>query len=220
MLDVLVVDDDVLVGRVVKRLAPPDVIVRCTTSKARAIESLRDATWSCTVALIDVRLGRDRLGGLDVVEVALAERPSVTCVLVTGSNDIEVKRRAFDRHVRLLPKPFTKEQLASVFDGARAPSLPPPTDALAECIEKRALEWRLSRRPREVLRLLATNERRPHEETARALGIGLNTLRAHVQAILFRSGLPSVDAVRETLLRDSLSLSARGGPGSSETGGP
>jgi len=214
MLDVLVVDDDELVGRTVKRLAPPDVSVRGTTSKPRAIELLRDLAWPCAVALIDVKLGKERFAGFDVLDVARAERPTVRCFLVTGSNDLEVKRRALDRRVHILAKPFTKEQLASILEEARtrlAP--PPPSDALAECVARRALEWRLSPKQRDLLRVLAANEKRPHEETARALDMKLNTLRAHVRAILERSGVPSVDALRDTLLRDSLSLSARGGPG-------
>jgi FixJ family two-component response regulator len=212
-LDVLVVDDDVHVARTIRRMAPPDVSARCTTSKSRAIELLRDARWPCAVALIDVRLGGERLGGLDVLEVALVERRNVTCVLVTGSSDVEVSRRAFDRDVPVLPKPFTKEQLVTVFARARPRPALPPRDALAECVQRRALEWRLPPKPCEALRVLATYEKRPHEETARALGIALNTLRAHIQVILHRSGLPSIDVVRETLLRDSLSLSANGGPG-------
>ena len=130
-LHVLVLDDDVLVNRTVKRLAPPDVSARCTTSRPRAIELLRDPSWPCALALIDVRIGSDRLGGLEVLEVALAERKDVKCFLVTGSNDVEVKRRAFDRRVHVLHKPFTKEQLASIFDEARSLPTPPPRDRLA-----------------------------------------------------------------------------------------
>jgi len=214
MLDVLVVDDDELVGRAVKRLMPPDVSVRGTTSKPRAIELLRDLAWPCAVALIDVKLGRERFGGFDVLDVARAERPTVRCFLVTGSNDLEVKRRALARRVHILAKPFTKEELASILDEARPRPAPPPRDTLAECVARRALEWRLSPTQRDVLRVLVANEKRAHEQTARALDMKLNTLRAHLRAILERSGLPSVDALRDMLLRDSLSLSARGGPGS------
>lgn len=210
MLDVLVVDDDELVGRTVKRMAPADVSARCTTSKPRAIEFLHDLDWPCAVALIDVRLGRDRLGGLDVLEVALAERPNVKCVLVTGSNDIEMMRRAFDRRVHILPKPFTKQQLETIFEEARPRPTPPPSDPLVVSVARRALEWRLSPKQRDVLRVLVANEKRPHEATARALGMKLNTLRAHIRGILERSGLPNVDVLRDTLRRDSLSLREAG----------
>lgn len=214
-LEILVLDDEAGVGRAVRRMAPPDVSARTTTSKLRAIELLRDLGWPCAVALIDARLGDDLLGGFDVLDVARAERPEIKCFLVTGSSDICVGREAFARRVPILPKPFSKGELESIFDDARIDAKHSPSDGLGEAIEKRALEWQLSPKLREVTQMLVTNPRRPHEQTAQALGMKLNTLRAHVRELLERSELTSVDALRETVLRDALSLSARGGPGSS-----
>jgi FixJ family two-component response regulator len=211
-LDVLVVDDEPLIGRAVRRMAAADVSTRCTSSKLGVIELLRDRGWPCAVALIDVRLGDEPFGGFEVLDVALAERPEIKCILVTGAGDIAVERQAFARRVPILPKPFTKQEIESILDDARPRPTPAPRDALGDCIERRSLAWRLSPKQREVLQRLARNEKGPHEETARALGMKLNTLRAHVREILERSGLASVDALRDTLLRDSLSLSARGGP--------
>jgi FixJ family two-component response regulator len=200
---ILLVDDDVLVARTLRRMLPADVIAKYTSSKAKAIEFLRDGEQACGLALIDVRLGNEGFAGLDVLDIALHERPNIACALVTGSRELEVLRRAFSRNVPVVPKPFAKSDLAQIVERSRPA---PSRDPLEDCIELRASAWGLSPRQREVLRILVVNKKRAHEETARAMGMNLNTLRSHIRELLERSQLPSVDDVIETLLRDSLAL--------------
>ena len=70
--EILLVDDDALVGRTVRRMLPPDVTLRCATSKARGVALLRDASTRWLAVLIDMQLGDERFAGLDVLDVALA----------------------------------------------------------------------------------------------------------------------------------------------------
>ena len=69
--EILLVDDDVRVGRTVRRMLPPDVTLRCATSKARGVALLRDASTSWLAVLIDMQLGAERFAGLEVLDVAL-----------------------------------------------------------------------------------------------------------------------------------------------------
>lgn len=207
-LDILLVDDDELVGRTVQRLLPPQVRARSATTKVRAIELLREREWPCGLALIDVNLGSERLAGLDVLEIALAERPQVRCALFTGSIHPEVVRCVFVRDVQIVPKPLRQADLVMLLDRARTGD---PIDPLRKCVDSRSLEWRLSATQKMILKAVVANGRRTNEEVACALGMNVNTLRSHVRELLCRSQFRSLDELISSLLRDALDVDASSG---------
>lgn len=105
--------------------------------------------------------------------------------------------------MQVIPKPFSKADLLRVIERAQ------PLDRLAAVVEARALECALSPTLGVLLRELVSNKQRTHEDTARALGMNTNTFRAHVRALLRRSGYRTVDDLVASLLREALALPLR-----------
>lgn len=197
--DTLIVEDHAGSARLTIRLLPSDFTVHWARTRRQGIAALADGSRTFHLALIDVALGSEATGGLDVLDAAVGH-PRLVRALVTGSSDRSVTNHAAACGAYLIGKPFAEEQLAPLVAAARTCG-----DPIAEVIQRRGLGWGLTPRHLDVLRLLV--EGRPRGEIASALGMAHNTFRAHVSELLARTGHLGVDAIVIALLRDALAAS-------------
>lgn len=131
-----------------------------------------------------------------VLEVAAQQRGLVRA-LVTASNNRKVLNRAVTGGAYVVGKPFDKEQLAPLIEGARALA-----DPFGTIVTRQTGEWALTPRQVEVVRMLVAGTSR--DEIPLAIGISKDTFRAHVRELLSRSQEGKVDGVIIALLRGAI----------------
>ena len=108
---ILIVDDDPSIGRLLARLLAHHEFEPTIVEDAEAaLRQLDDHHFD--ILLTDVVLpGRQ---GPELAELALRRRPELQIVLMTGYMDEVSARKAMDRQLQVLPKPFTNEDLLEV----------------------------------------------------------------------------------------------------------
>ena len=115
---VLIVDDEKNIRSTLRMyLASLGCVVSEAASAAAALEALR--AEAADLAFVDLRLGTD--SGLDLVRRLLADRPSLSIVVITAYAGFDtaveaIKRGAMD----YLPKPFTPAQIKHVVERVMA----------------------------------------------------------------------------------------------------
>jgi DNA-binding NarL/FixJ family response regulator len=204
-LRVLVVDDHrVFAEALAARLRPlppvADVQVAFTAKQAQE----RTASHSPDLVLLDAHLGTE--SGTVLAGELLESRPDMAVLMVSGSDDPSAVVDALAAGARgWVPKDVSTEQMLSAIDEVVAGRrwLPPEltSEVLELLIAQRAeastspnpIVRELSARQREVLMLLA--EGRNRAEIAEILGLSLNTVRTHIQAMLKKAGVRSTLAL-------------------------
>lgn len=192
---VLIVEDEHVVARALTRMLPGELTRRVAANATTAVNMLRaHSDWA--LFLIDVALGEDG-SGLDVLDVAIDEHPSVVRALVTADATARVNNYARARWTDVIRKPFDRETLAPTL--ARVVSLQSSTGEVAERLASLAVAIGLSPREHELLgRLVAGKKRNELPET---MGIKKSTVDTYVGAIVAKMQAEDIHEVVEDLLR-------------------
>jgi DNA-binding NarL/FixJ family response regulator len=161
----------------------------------RAIEKLEPA-----VAVVDVHMP-----GISGMAVARKVAARTSVILYTGHSDRTLAVEALDAGVRgFVLKEAPLADIARAIETVCAGGIyvdPVVAGALATAEKNRQLKL-LSRREREVLRLLADGLR--NEEIGRRLGIAAETARAHIRNAMHKLGAETRTQAVATALRQSV----------------
>ena len=112
---VLLVDDEPAILGALRRIvqkARPDAVVVYASDVATATWQLR--TTAIRFVITDMKMGLDDQAGWAVVDAA--RKLDVTCVIITGNDDVETTKRAERTGVRLLHKPVNAAALAKMVE--------------------------------------------------------------------------------------------------------
>jgi two-component system response regulator DesR len=182
---VLLVEDeadsrDVLARALVR--AGYDCTAVGTSREAReAIERERDFE----AAFVDVKLGTEDEGGVDLVGPLKEHCPGVAIVVITAFADLETVKRAPNEGAGFsMEKPFASAELLRVL--ARVPSERSDTLHLVERSLRRA---KLTEKETEVARLVPKGL--PSAEIAQVMWISEKTVRQRVSQIYAKRGVSS-----------------------------
>lgn len=138
-----------------------------------------------TVAVIDVVLGRNDAGGLDVLAALRARSASIPAVIVTAFADVARVKRALNLGAsHLLEKPFRTADLLPVLEQLTSTPVDP-----AERVTRLFTEASLTQREAEVGRLVLKGLSSP--EVADLLSISEKTVRQHLSKVYEKLGVNS-----------------------------
>jgi FixJ family two-component response regulator len=185
-IDALVVEDEPLVVRAIRRVLGPAFRVRHVDTTARAIRALGEER-APSLVLIDVRLGGDETAGLEILRHAAAV--NVPRALVTALDDVRIRHESAQHGALFIPKPFTREDFETLVKWAEAVHRRGP--GLHEIVEERARAWKLSPTQTRIVHALVSSDG-DRKALAAALGISTNTLRNHVRLLLARANFDRV----------------------------
>ena len=182
---VLLVEDEAdsrdVLARALARAGYTCTAVGSSREAREAIERDRDFE----AAVVDVKLGTEDKGGVDLVRPLREYCPGVAIVIITAFADLETVKRALNEGAGfLMEKPFASAELLSVL--ARVSSERSDTAHLVERSLRRA---KLTEKETEVARLVLKGL--PSAEIAQVLGISEKTVRQHVSQIYVKCGVSS-----------------------------
>ncbi len=121
---VLIVDDEVEVGRALRRLLRSGYALEVVVSGAEALEKL--ATFPADVILSDFRM--PRMNGVELLTAVRKQLPNSRRVIISGGADIALVRSAITEGVvcGFLNKPWDTRVLVELVRELAAMSAPPP----------------------------------------------------------------------------------------------
>ena len=172
---VLIVDDDHLLARSIKRIL--EVVF-----KTKIVGSLDDARRSFSLVqdlraiIVDVNLPDGN--GLDFAEEARRACASLPIIVITGYSSTEISLRALLLGARLLLKPFDKYQMEIIRDFLAG--MPGPNLAARERTQSGLRE--LTRKQKEVLSFAIADQDR--HRMCESLNVAPTTLKSHIRGIL------------------------------------
>jgi DNA-binding NarL/FixJ family response regulator len=138
-----------------------------------------------TLAIIDVVLGRDDSGGLDVLAALRARSATLPAVIVTAFADVARVKRALNLGAsHLLEKPFRVTELLPVLEQLAATPADP-----SERVTRVFTQANLTQREAEIGRLVLKGL--PSPEVADLLAISEKTVRQHLTKIYEKLGVSS-----------------------------
>jgi DNA-binding NarL/FixJ family response regulator len=185
MRNVLLVEDepdsrDVL-ARALSRAGYTCTAVATSAEAREAIARVRDFE----AAVVDVKLGTEDKGGVDLVRPLREGCPGVAIVVITAFADLDTVKRALNEGASfLMEKPFASAELLQVL--ARVLSDRSETAHLVERSLRRA---KLTDKETEIARLVLKGL--PSAEIAHVLGISEKTVRQHVSQVYLKCGVSS-----------------------------
>lgn len=195
---VLIVEDDPRVASTLMQMLPRDLMRRRATCASSAISMLRNhSDWA--LFLIDVGLG-DGGSGLDVLDVAVVEYPTIVRVLVTGDESADLNNHARARSTDVIRKPFTREVLAPTL--ARVLSSRTSSEAVVALVAQAAVDVSLTAREHEVFSRLVAGENRA--ALPASMGIAKNTVDGYICTVLEKMGAHDMNEVIANLLREAV----------------
>jgi len=200
----LIVEDDVSIVRVIKRILTAYGEVRAVTSVAGALDAMALHRSWCGLVL-DFKLGDGN--GLDFLELARTRHPHVPALLVTGTLEPAVVNRAFQLGASYLCKPIESDLMRRFARDARgATEEAPPSDrgdTLPEGTQRAVLEYVRTHRlsPVETLVVEGIVMSVPRTDVMEQRDITTNTYKTHVRHILKKTGETSVSAVRAAVVK-------------------
>jgi two-component system response regulator HydG len=123
--NVLIVDDDVAICRIVQRmLADEQYQIQTSHSVAEALGSIQQQSFNAYV--LDYKLPDG--SGLDVAERIRSKGDAAPIILISGYEASSVALRAQEFRISdFLEKPFSREIICNALKKAIGPPLPPPT---------------------------------------------------------------------------------------------
>lgn len=202
---VLVLDDDDGARRLLSRFVAQIRPVRTATTPEDAIAQIgKHDDWSGF--LIDVTLGADARGGLDVLAAARRVFPSVPAALVTAITSREVINRAAALSAMYLCKPFGHEEIAVFLERTAAVDAG-LDDRLELRLHALARKWALAPRETDILAWLVAG--RSRESYLAKSNMTSVALRMHVGRLLSKSGFGRTNDVVVAVLRDDVRDRAR-----------
>ena len=115
---VLIVDDEAMVGQVVRRCLGPQYDAEVYQEPEMALQALRERDFWLT--FLDIKLlGHD---GFDVLARMRDIRPATVVVLMSGYLDPDIKMRAEHEAFAFLQKPFLLSEIKSILARRQAKS--------------------------------------------------------------------------------------------------
>lgn len=199
----LIVDDEPLVGTVLRTLLRPHGGSVLATSAAEARAKLGRGSWRGF--LIDVMLPDG--SGLDVLATARKTAPKTPSVVMSGTLDRRVINRAAALDARFLCKPWKVRDLEPFLEDAAAQPAPTPaTPARSSTLVARATErarrrWDLSVREVELVGSALRQE--PRAVYLAQHKMSPNTFKTHVRRLLDKTDYASMKSLVIDLLADS-----------------
>ncbi len=193
---VLIVEDDPAVANTLTHMLPRELMRRRATTATTAIRMLR-AHADRALFLIDVGLGEGG-SGLDVLDVAIAEHPSIVRALITGDESARLNNHARALSTDVIRKPFTRAVLAPTL--ARALSSPASSEAVVALVTRHAVRAKLTAREHDVFARLVAGEKRA--QLPLSMGIAKSTVDGYVCTILEKMGGNDVNELIANLLRE------------------
>ena len=179
---ILLLEDDDRNARAIERQLPKGLeIVRARTRSDALRELSRPRSWR--LMLFDIKLGRDRYGGLVALKHASKRFPEVPRALVTGFADGPATSAAGHYRAHFVPKEFGRHAFEWLNDLARTPA--PESRSANEHLAETVRGWKLSEVQSRAFASLVNGKSR--SETAADLGMKNNTLRHHIHRILERA---------------------------------
>ena len=190
MTSVLVVDDHSMVAECFRRV----LVLEADITVVDVVHNAADARAAAASHRPDVVLMDYCLPDGDGIVTAAAlvrEQPGTKVILVTGTDDPRVVRRAMQAGcVGYLEKTMALSRLAVAIRAAAAGDTAISPEHLARAIRAPAPAGeRLTKREQDVLRLVASGL--SNEAMASQLILSLHTVRPHVQSILCKLGVHS-----------------------------
>lgn len=200
---VLLVEDDLSVARAIARnitkLHARPIVVH-TVEAAR--DRLDDPEVSIAAVLVDICLGSNRLGGLDVLEHARLVGPTICAMAMTAlerSRELDDRLAALD--VPLAPKPLDAHVLATLIHRATAKH---GTDRARRLVMIDSIgdspEVLLTEAERDACFHLSYGL--TPLEIADAIGVDESTVRSHLDASRRKLGVHSVNALYGLFIRE------------------
>jgi DNA-binding NarL/FixJ family response regulator len=197
VIEVIIADDQTLVRHGIRsllELSREFAIVAEASDGEEALRAVRSTR--ADVVLLDVRMPKK--GGLEVLEVMRSMKAPPPAILLTTFDDDAVALAGIKLGARgFLLKDVSLEQLTGAIRtvvGGGTVSRPTVTervlrgiDRIAPAFESSALPEPLTRREREVLRLMAAGS--SNKEIADALGAAEGTVKNHASSIFSKLGV-------------------------------
>jgi FixJ family two-component response regulator len=186
--DVGIVDDDVELRRMVRRMLEPLGLTVHEYATGRDFLSDVDARSRCISLIVDVRL--PGMSGMELYRELRAHPDAPSIVFISGHADIAMAVEAMrDGAVDFLAKPFREQQLIdSVQRALLAASTSRGAAKKAQAIARRLAV--LTQREHEVLQRLLQGERA--KDVATALGIATKTAEEHRANVMHKMGAKSI----------------------------
>lgn len=192
-----IVDDDLMVRRVVSRLLASAGIDHDTFDSATAfLAELDSLDFGCV--LLDINM--PETNGLDILSEILIRRPHFPVIMVSGSTNVDDAIEAFRRGaIHFLRKPYRRQELlnaleeASVIGAARL-------DAYNR--QRLASTIRLSTREHQVLEAIADGKQ--SKQIAWSLNLSIRTVEMHRSNLLAK--MSAGTASQAVAIARSLSL--------------
>jgi len=194
----LVVEDEPLVGRMVRRVLArfrPTSLV----STVRAAKTALHAGGPWTGVVVDIGLPDG--SGLDVAAHARTRHPLLPVLVLTGLYDPAYINRSHALQTEVACKPITQADLVGFVQRAIAFERV-PEQRLARLVDELAREIALT--PNEVEIVAAAVADVPRAALAHQLGVSQNTLKTRVRNLLGKTGHGSLDGLVKQLLREAL----------------
>jgi DNA-binding NarL/FixJ family response regulator len=171
------------------------VSVRQVRAAANAREILRQGRpWLGLVSVEEV----GRSSGIELVEFARAQHPSMPALLVLDKPDVVALQRAFSAGAGVLVQPVTAVHLREFARRARAASQSLHPVLLAE-LDNLARTRGLT--PWEIEMLVATIRGRRRDAILRETGLQRDTLKSRVRALLRKCDAPDLASLALALCR-------------------
>lgn len=198
---VLIVEDNPLFARSIRRAVEelrPAAIAR---SVAEAVELLGAEAWAA--AIVDVMLPDG--SGFDVLSEARRVSPLLPVLLISGSPEFELVNRAHALRAQFVFKPIELDNVrVFLHDALDVPTT--PRERVEQALDELAATYRLSPREGAVVRLASRGM--TFAEIARELGVSENTVktlgrRARAKAKVARMEDLVGAAVQRALARDA-----------------
>jgi DNA-binding NarL/FixJ family response regulator len=193
----LVVDDEPAVAGAIARVLERHGRVVMAGSCDEACRHLDDQL----VGLV-VDMGLPDGEGLRVLRAALARRPALSALILTGSADPRYCHEAYALGVSYLRKPSRYREIDAFGERAKA-SAGASADRVQAAIAR--LGTRLSLSPREIAILTAAVDGADHARLAALGNVTVGTVKNQVSLLLQKAGVGSLQELVRKVLRSALS---------------
>jgi DNA-binding NarL/FixJ family response regulator len=194
----LVVDDDTIVRRSIRRVLEADCIVDEAATIAEARAFMQKHAYLCWI--IDVNLGHEGTG-LGLLAWARGEQWSTRALVLTGQDDRTLPNQALIWDAFFAFKPLGATEIRRFLAQARAQPRGVP-----ELGRRYARLTELS--PRETDLVVAAASGIPRDEIARFLGLGEDTIKTLIRRIRVKTGVGNLQELLSGLLQQASGLAA------------
>jgi DNA-binding NarL/FixJ family response regulator len=193
---VLIVEDDALIGRGLARLLRAQAASTVVDTVSAATHALETAPW--TALVVDLALPDG--SGFDVLERARARGIDAPALVVTGNVEPHVINRAASLGARFVCKPCGKDELSPFLAEVRAREATAGRARIPTVSAHVAARWGFSQREREIFEFALAG--RTRDEYLSSTRMSENTYKTHVKALLRKCDYASLASLALDALRE------------------